>query len=150
MVPTKEFPREVLHPGLPPGVHIVEAGAVHKADEQTSVERPSRCKICEVCRGSGEVETGIGMMVCDNCNGCGKTRPASEAVLEPEFEPLLKMSNEYASLMLQWRLAVDGSQEIANLHATFRAKARDAAKLFENGLVRRLIEAYLREKRGET
>ena len=29
---------------------------------------------CQVCNGSGEMETGIGMMMCDSCKGEGRGR----------------------------------------------------------------------------
>ena len=41
---------------------------------------------CKTCNGAGEVETGIGMMVCDDCHGITYTNPPQRK--EPEQEPV--------------------------------------------------------------
>ena len=47
---------------------------------------------------------------------------------------------EYDSLMSRWRDASTYSQEVANLHATFKAREREAGKVFEDGTIGALVD----------
>lgn len=46
---------------------------------------------------------------------------------------------EYTRLLVRWKDAAAYSQEVANLHATFKARERDAGRLFEDGTVTDLL-----------
>ena len=52
---------------------------------------------------------------------------------------LRPLVDEYRSLMEQWKEAVPGSQEVANLHASFKAKQHYAGKAFESGDIEKLL-----------
>jgi hypothetical protein len=40
--------------------------------------QPAQQEPCKACNGTGEIETGIGMMVCDECQGTTYTSPPAE------------------------------------------------------------------------
>ena len=42
-------------------------------------------EICLVCNGTGEVETGIGMMVCDVCHGGHDDEPSCSSCGGPMY-----------------------------------------------------------------
>lgn len=54
----------------------VESYAVYRVWEPTEegrvLYRNMSGDVCHECNGAGEVETGIGMMTCNKCNGDGK------------------------------------------------------------------------------
>ena len=41
-------------------------------------EQPAQQEPCKACNGTGETETGIGMMVCDECHGTTYTSPPAQ------------------------------------------------------------------------
>jgi hypothetical protein len=53
---------------------------------------------------------------------------------------LRAISDEYAALMLRWKDAQPYTQEIADLHATFKASDRTAGEAFGRGEVGRLLD----------
>ena len=53
---------------------------------------------CKTCNGAGEVETGIGMMVCDDCHGITYTNP-------PQRKPL--MDGEIWDLHIKMSAAIN-------------------------------------------
>ena len=50
---------------------------------ETQLAQPEQ-EPCKTCNGAGEVETGIGMMVCDDCHGITYTNPPQRKPLTDE------------------------------------------------------------------
>lgn len=57
------------------------------------------------------------------------------------IQRLRPLADEYASLMDRWKYACAGSQEVADLHATFKARERVAGKAFESGDIAAILDA---------
>jgi RecJ-like exonuclease len=58
---------------------------------------------CKTCNGTGEVETGIGMMMCDKCHGMAYTTPPKREWVGLTEEQFLEAA----------RLAEDGNYLVA-------------------------------------
>lgn len=65
--------------------------------------------------------------------------PAAE-LPEADIKAINDMANEYESLALRWREARPYSQDVANLHATYKAREHTLGKLAEGGLFRRVAD----------
>jgi hypothetical protein len=63
------------------------------------------------------------------------------AVPVADISAMTKVQAEYDSLLERWHAAYAGSQEIADLHATFKARAQGVGRLVENGLFKRILAA---------
>lgn len=61
--------------------------------------------------------------------------------LEKDIQAMRAMQDEYDSLLERWKNASPYSQEVANLHASFKARERKLGELVEGGLFRRMLEA---------
>jgi hypothetical protein len=58
---------------------LVRLGGIKIAElEAALVEQPAQQEPCKACNGTGETETGIGMMVCDECHGTTYTSPPAQ------------------------------------------------------------------------
>jgi hypothetical protein len=66
---------------------------------------------------------------------------APERLTYEDKKMLTAMADEYERLAQRWREATAGSQEVANLHATYQARERALGRLAEGGLFRRLVDA---------
>lgn len=60
---------------------------------------------------------------------------------QSDIDAMQKIQAEYDSLVERWREARPYSQEVANLHATFKAFDSRLGKLIEGGLFKRLLAA---------
>jgi hypothetical protein len=64
---------------------------------------------------------------------------AAEKLTEQDIAWMRRTADEYDSLLKRWREARAYSQETANLHATFKARAGEIGQYVENGLFRRVL-----------
>jgi hypothetical protein len=64
---------------------------------------------------------------------------AAEKLTEQDIAWMRRTADEYDSLLKRWRDARAYSQETANLHATFKARAGEIGQYVENGLFRRVL-----------
>jgi hypothetical protein len=58
---------------------------------------------------------------------------------QADIDYLRRTAAEYDALLERWKFASAGSQEIANLHATFKARAGAVGQMVEGGLFRRIL-----------
>lgn len=50
-----------------------------------------------------------------------------------------RTADEYDALLERWKHARAGSQEVANLHAAFKARGGEVGRMVENGLFHRVL-----------
>lgn len=74
------------------------------------------------------------------CPFCGNEEPRKR-MTKDDIEYMRRMADEYDALLERWKHASAGSQEVANLHATFKARGGDIGRMVENGLFRRVLAA---------
>ncbi len=58
--------------------------------------------------------------------------------MSDDLQALRELQARYDSRLVQWRQARAGSQEIADIHASFKGMEREAGQLFESATIRTL------------
>lgn len=87
--------------------------------------------------------------VCAEVRAYAKAARGASPLTDEQIAPFVAIASEYESRMAQWREARAGTQEIADLHASFKALERRLIALAESGalgVIARAIEAARGEK----
>ena len=77
---------------------------------------------CKTCNGAGEVETGIGMMVCDDCHGITYTNPPQRTWVGLTEEDIDDAEIHLTSCRNNHESWIEGIQEFAQ---AIEAKLKD-------------------------
>ena len=103
-----------------------------RADERAMMaEQPAQQEPCKACNGTGETETGIGMMVCDECHGTTYTSPPAQRTWVGLTDEEIKQAMDYWS---------------SDEHSAYGGAASAAGEYFDVETSWRYIEAKLKEK----
>jgi len=80
---------------------------------------------CKTCNGVGEVETGIGMMVCDDCHGITYTNPPQRTWIGLTDEEILAVNMSTVTKLIDEPIVCDTDHNIIQLGKAIEAKLKE-------------------------